>query len=225
MEAPLARLRRVEPVGAVHDDERQLDAEPLGHDLGVRAVDRDDAVRAVRPAPFGAGEEPARRTAHPGEVARLEVDVAGVVDDARLVPAPQVERDRDAHVGHAVVEVGRRARPTRARRTCERMVSGIAARRIAPAITRRGSEARRAGGGGVVAGAVGSSPSAPAGGVEVGDARGRRRGRLGRLAVGVGRVAGRPTAPRLHATTRRAARWRPGNGTPSAAVGATRRIR
>ena len=112
---------------------------------------------------------------------------------------------------------------TRARRTCERMVSGIAARRMVPATIRRGRDARladAAGAGGADGVAVGSSPSVvpgPVAAAAVAD---------GAVAAEVGPGAGdRPTAPRLQATMRRSIPCSHGNGTPSAAVGATRRMR
>ena len=85
-----------------------------GHDLRVGTVDRDDAVRPARPAALHAGRRGARRPGQPGEVAGVEVDVPRVVDDPRALAPREVEGDRDAHVGHAVVRGRRRTRSRRA---------------------------------------------------------------------------------------------------------------
>src|SRR5206468_8291306 len=75
------------------------------HHLGVRTVDGDDTIDSPSPATFGPGNEPAHRAGEASQVARVEVDVAGVVDGAGAVAAGEPERDRNPHVGHPVNDV------------------------------------------------------------------------------------------------------------------------
>ena len=92
---------------------------------------------------------------------------------------------------------------------CERSVSGIASRRIAPAHARRGSDARRAGGAGGpswVGSAADASSSVPACGPDVG--------------VGAGPVVA--AAPRRRPRTRRPKANSGLNGSPSALEAMTR---
>ncbi len=58
--------REVTSVGAVHDDERQLHAEPRGHDLGIGPVDGDHPARPPGPATLQPGEDPPGRAAAAG---------------------------------------------------------------------------------------------------------------------------------------------------------------
>ena len=114
VEPALGRLGRVEAVRAVQDDERERDGPALRHDLRVRQVDGDDAVRATRPSALGAPEDGAERTRQAGEVRRVDVDVPRVVDDPGPLPSRDAERDRDPHVRHPVDEVdGRGHRASR----------------------------------------------------------------------------------------------------------------
>ena len=62
------------------------------------------------PAAFSTPDDRPSRPRQPGEVAGVDVDVAGVVDRARAVPPGEVQGNRDPHVGHAVIEVGGRQR-------------------------------------------------------------------------------------------------------------------
>ena len=97
------------------------------------SVDRHHPGRLPGPASLDPREQASGGAGQPGQVGRVDVDIAGVVDDRRPIAPAEVEADRDAHVGHGVDQVGRGRRPVGRRGVArERSGRSPASRRPAP---------------------------------------------------------------------------------------------
>ena len=108
MEAVAGRVRGGSARRRVVDDRGPPHTHPAGQEVRAGVVDGEDPVGPARPAPLQAGEHRAHVTRQPRQVRRIEVDVAHVVDRLRPLAAGKVQRDRDPHEGHPVVDVGAR---------------------------------------------------------------------------------------------------------------------